>query len=118
MPAIAEARRPSKRGRAMPGNQDGWMGTLHRFGAESRLLKLVIAPLEGGRLLRPERLADLQVLVCAASTLMKWHLQHIEFFLKPAHADAEENPALGEDIGARHLLGDLDRVAHGQDQDA
>ena len=44
--------------------------------------------------------------------------QVLELCLVPAHAHAHDQPAAGQRIDRRQLLGQLDRVAHGHDDDA
>ena len=71
-----------------------------------------------GRALGPERPQRGDVVVEALAPLGEGDAEGVELLLEPPDADAELDPAAGEPVEGGDLLGDHDRVALREDQDA
>ena len=72
----------------------------------------------GGVVAGPERPEDLDVLVGAGAPPGEGDAEGVELLLQPAHTDAQLDPAARQVVEGGQLLGQDQRVAQGQDQDA
>ena len=92
------------------------MRLLHRLGIERRVGELVVAALEGGAALRPQRRDDLARLVQPLQPLaqgIERNAVRLVLVLLPAGAEAEQQPPARDDVDLRGHLGHDGRVAVG-----
>jgi hypothetical protein len=76
------------------------------------------APAIGRPLLTPDRAHRGQVLVGHRAPRLEWNPERPELGLEVSDAHAEDQAAAREDVERRELLGQDQRVALGQDDDA
>src|SRR5580704_7298980 len=97
----------------MPTDPDRRVGLLHREGFAADISVLVEAAIEARGRLGPELLEYGNPLIGhRAARTERWAVQRLEFFLKPAGADAQGEPAAGQDIQrGHHLRGQLTSTA-------
>jgi hypothetical protein len=77
-----------------------------------------VLALERRRLLGPQRLHHLEVLIGARTALLERCRHHLELLTEPAHADPEVDAAAGEAVEVDHLLGRVHGVALRHEADA
>jgi hypothetical protein len=82
------------------------------------LPQLEEAPLERLRLVLPQRADGAHRLRRARAALLERDAERVELLLQPADADAEDGAAARQHVERGDLLGDVERVALRQDQDA
>ena len=76
------------------------------------------APLIGRLRRRPQRQHRLQVLDGARALVLEGYAERVELRLQVADAEAEDQPPAGHHVDARQLLGEHERIALRQDDDA
>jgi hypothetical protein len=76
------------------------------------------SPTVAARVLGPEPLQDVEVLVHDLAALLERHADGIELAPVPSRRHSHEQPAIRQQVHARELLGKNDRIAHRQDENA
>src|SRR5690606_13242898 len=109
-PAVGELRRAPHRPR-LEGAEPERNGPLHRQRVEPRLAHDIELALEGDQLLRPEQAQQLGLLPDAAAARPEILPQRLILDSIPAEADAEAQPAAGEQVELCRLLGDKSGLA-------
>ena len=115
--AVAEPAGPPGRRLGVPTDVDR-DGGLRGTGLRVHVLEPRPGPVERGGALRPQGAQRFDVLVGDAAPLREGHADRVELLLQPADPDAQLHPAARELIERRHLLGQGDGVALGEDEDA
>ena len=73
--------------------------------------------LEGDRVLGPQPSYDGQDLFEPRHALLSVHAERVELRIAVAQPHAEDHAAAGHNVERRDLLGDVDGILHGQDDD-
>jgi hypothetical protein len=102
----------------MTADHHGWTARLHGSGVGVDAGEVRVAPLEARRLVAPQGAHGVDVLVGARAALGERHADGAHFRLEVAGTDAEDQPSLRQHVEARDLLGEYERVALRQDDDA
>src|SRR5579864_5034455 len=107
VPYIAMSCHETKGGGARGADPDRWMRLLKRLGVGDRVGHPVVATVEVGAVLGPERLDDLQRLAEPADAMVEaLDAIHLVLDLRPCRADSELEPPAGEMIDGDGGLGE------------
>src|SRR5215510_1046365 len=117
-PRVAQARRAPDASVAVGRHPDRRARALHRTHRDPRRPQLEVAALVVDRLAAPQPLDDLEALDEAADAILRILPERLIFDVAIAEADTEDQPAVGDDVERGELLGDLDGVVQGKQQDA
>ena len=118
VPASPLLHRAAERGGRVPAHHDGRPRPLHRLGMGLDVLEGHEAPAVGGPLLAPDRPHRGQVFVGHRAPRLERNAERPELGLEVSDAHAENQAAAGEDVERRELLGQDQRVALRDDDDA
>ncbi len=120
MVAIAQSSRALQRGLRSAADEDRQRRALRRQGIEYEVLERMEATGERFGRAGPEVPPELDCLVQIRPTLMEsvGRAEVAELLLVPADADAGEDPAVGQRVERRELLGEDDRIPLGDDDHA
>ena len=116
VPTVAPLDRAAQRPGAPPPDHDR-RRLLHRPRKRVDPRERDKSPAETRLGLQPQRPNRVDRLVGARALVGERNPERVELGFQVTHADPENQPAAGEDVDARQLLGELDRVALGHDDD-
>jgi hypothetical protein len=118
VPAVAAGHDPADGGRRRAPDDDRDARLLHRGGQHLPAVPVDEAAPEVDGLPGPRRGHGVDVLIRPSTAVVERHAEGVELLLEPADPEAEHQPAAGQVVDRRRLLGQVQRVHLGQDVDA
>src|SRR5579864_2647488 len=102
----------------MTADVDRHAAALHRLGKTLEVMKIEVLAVEAGYILAPQGTHRGDRLVGARAALMEVQAERVELLLEPAAADAQDDAAARKHVERGDLLGDVERMALRENQDA
>ena len=118
VPAVPALHRAAVRGRRVPPDDDPRAPARHRLRERLHTLEVGETTVVRACRVAPDGEHRVEVLVGAGGALRQLHAQRGELGLQVPHAHAEVQPPLRQHVEARGLLGEDERVALREDDDA
>src|SRR5882724_469077 len=115
-PGVAQPRGAPNTGVAVGGHPDRRAGTLHRAHRDPRGSQAEVPALVVDGFAAPQPLDDLEPLDEATDAVLRVVPQRAVLDVPIAETDAEDQPAVRDHVERRELLGDLDGMVEGQQE--